>query len=96
MRIRKRIVFITKYGMTTRGHARNYWIILECGHVHVTSYSIHVHLNEFELLQGMKPLMRCRDCEGNKPPDLELLKRFTPYRIWDAENFDRFEKKEGI
>ena len=92
--IKRKIVSIWKQGLTSRGHAEDYWIVLECGHVHVTSYSIGIHLKEFALSQNMSPVMRCRDCEQSKPVSVELLEKYTPYRIWREQNFKRFKKEE--
>ena len=90
-RIMREIVFIRKQGELTRqGHYKIYWIILECGHVILTHYSAKTHVDEFCLLQKLKPKRRCRYCEQSKPVDVEILSHVTPYKIWKALNFDRF------
>lgn len=90
----RKIVFIKKEGLTRRGKPRTYWIVLECGHIILTSYSASTHIDEFCLLQGLEPKKRCRRCEKGEPIDVDLLSQLTPYRIWKAQNFDRFVKQK--
>ena len=92
--IKKKIVAITKHGITRRGHPRTISVVLECGHVHITSYSIHIAVKEFLLSNSLNgAIMRCRDCEFNRPVNVELLKTYTPYKVWNEQNFSRFETK---
>ena len=92
--IRQKIIAITKQGITSRGNPSDYWVVLECGHVYVTSYSINIRIKEFSLLQNLNPTSRCRDCEQKRPVSVELLEKYTPYKVWNAQNFDRFRKGE--
>ena len=97
--IKREIVAITKTGgLTRRGNPKEYWIVLECGHIKLTSYLASVHIDEFCFLKGLKPKKRCKDCENNEPVNVKLLGQFTPYKVWKAQNFDRFltDKKEDL
>jgi len=90
--IKRKIVAIQKYGTTNRGNPKSYWIVLECGHVYVTSHSPSISIDDFMLHQNLNPTKRCKECERNKPVDLEMLKQFTPYKVWNEQNFSRFEE----
>lgn len=92
--IKKEIVAITKTGgLTQRGNPRTIWVILECGHILLKHYSASVRIDEFTLLQGLKPKKRCKKCENKESVNVEWLREFTPYKVWDAQNFYRFLKK---
>ena len=91
--VMKEIVAVAKRGLTNRGNPRWYWVVLECGHVLLLHYSLSLSADEFMLKQGLKPKKRCKDCKNNKPVDLETLSEFTPWKVWEEQNFlNRFKK----
>ena len=90
--VKRKIVAIAKRGLTNRGNPRWYWVVLECGHVLLKHYSPSMSVDEFLLIQGLKPKKRCKDCKNNKSVNLEMLREFTPWIVWNEQNFNRFKK----